>query len=315
MSAVPPVRVSRGVPEAAWRALREAGVDFDVGGLDLAGRRALLCLLTDRVDAALLEAATELVVVANMAVGTDNVDLDCAGRLGIAVTNTPDVLTDATADLAMALLLAVARRIPWGDRLVRGGGFSGWRPDLGVGADVTGRTLGIVGPGRIGRAVAERARGFRMQVLFRGKPGGSAARSEPQASEVKLDELLERSDFVSLHVPLTPETHHLIGEPELRRMGAHAILINTARGPIVDERALVRALRAGWIAGAGLDVFEEEPRLAPGLTELPNAVLAPHLGSATVTTRNRMAELAARNVVAALRGEPLPNPVVLGERR
>ncbi len=304
MSGAPPVRVSSGVPEAGLRVLREAEVGFDVGGLDLVGRRALLCLLTDRVDAGLLEAAPDLLVVANMAAGTDNVDLDCAGRLGIAVTNTPDVLTEATADLAMALLLATARRIPWGDRLVRGGGFTGWRPDLGVGADVTGRTLGIVGAGRIGRAVAERAKGFRMQLLSCSRSAG-----------VALGELLERSDFVTLHVPLTRETHHLIGEPELRRMQRHAVLINTARGAIVDEKALVRALREGWIGGAGLDVFEDEPRLAPGLSGLANAVLAPHVGSATVATRSRMAELAAHNVVAALRGEPLPNPVLRGARR
>ncbi len=304
MNATPPVRVSAGVPESGLRVLREAGVEFDVGGLDLAGRRALLCLLTDRIDAGLLESAAELLVVANMAVGTDNVDLDCAGRLGIAVTNTPDVLTDATADLALALLLSAARRIPWGDRLVRGGGFTGWRPDLGVGADVTGRTLGVVGAGRIGRAVAERASGFRMQLLLCSRSGG-----------VPLGELLERSDFVTLHVPLTRETHHLIGEPELRRMRRHAVLVNTARGPIVDEKALVRALREGWIGGAGLDVFEDEPRLAPGLAGLANAVLAPHVGSATVATRSRMAELAAQNVVAALRGEPLPNPVLRGARR
>jgi glyoxylate reductase len=218
--------------------------------------------------------------------------------LGITVTNTPEVLTDATADLAFALLLAAARRLTWGDRLVRGGGFQGWGPLVGLGFDVTGRTLGIVGAGRIGRAVADRAAGFRMEVLFHHRTGG-----------LHLGELLERSDFVSLHCPLTPETRHLIGEPELRRMRPNAVLVNTARGPIVDEAALVRALRAGWIAGAGLDVFEEEPRLAPGLADLPNVVLAPHVGSATYATRARMAEMAAQNVVAALRGEPVPNPI------
>ncbi|HXZ86342.1 MAG TPA: D-glycerate dehydrogenase, partial [Myxococcota bacterium] len=236
--------------------------------------------------------------VSNYAVGYDNIDLDAATARGIPVGNTPDVLTDATADLAFALLLAAARRLPWADRYVRGGGFTGWRPELGLGLDVTGRSLGIVGLGRIGRAVAERARGFRMQVLLHGRAGGTP-----------LAELLSRSDFVSLHVPLTPETRHLIGERELRRMPRHAILVNTARGPVVDEAALVRALREGWIAGAGLDVFEREPALAPGLAELPQVVLAPHVGSATTATRNRMAELAAESIVAALAGQPIPNRV------
>jgi glyoxylate reductase len=293
------VRVSRGVPEAGVALLRDAGLEVAVGPPAEAGEAdAVLCLLTDRIDAEVLGRAPRLKLVANMAVGTDNVDLAAAAARGVAVSNTPEVLTDATADLAFALLLAAARRIPWGDRLVRGGGFTGWAPDLGLGLDVAGRTLGIIGAGRIGRAVAERASGFRMTVLFRDLSEG-----------VPLDELLERSDFVSLHVPLTPETHHLIGEPELRRMGSGSVLVNTARGPIVDEKALVRALRSGWIAAAGLDVFEREPRLERGLSELSNVVLAPHLGSATHATRNRMAEIAARNVIAALRGEPLPNPV------
>jgi glyoxylate reductase len=297
------VRVSPGVPDAGTRLLAEAGLAFGVGEPPVERARAWLCLLTDRVDAALLERAPRLAIVANMAVGTDNVDLEAARRLGIAVSNTPDVLTDATADLAMALLLAAARRLPWGDRLVRGGGFTGWRPDLGVGFDVCARTLGIVGAGRIGRAVAERARGFRMEVLLHSRRAGPPLR-----------ELLERADFVSLHVPLSEETRHLIGEPELRRMRRHAVLVNTSRGAIVDERALVRALREGWIGAAGLDVFEDEPRLAPGLADLPNAVLLPHLGSATRGTRARMAETAARNVIAALRGETPPNAVVAGRR-
>ncbi len=303
MAASSRVRVRPGVSEAGLRVLREAGLEPELGGLDLDGVEALLCLLTDRIDAPLLEKAGQLRIVANMAVGTDNVDLAAAERLGIAVSNTPDVLTDATADLAFALLLAAARDLVWADRLVRAGGFTGWSPDLGVGLDVTGRTLGIVGAGRIGTAVAERARGFRMEVLVARRSGGTP-----------LEELLERSDFVSLHVPLTPETRHLIGEPELRRMKPTAVLVNTSRGPIVDEAALVRALRERWIARAALDVFEGEPALAPGLTALPNVVLTPHVGSATVATRDRMAEVAARNVVACLAGEPLPTPVVAGRR-
>ena len=295
------VRVSAPIPEEGIEVLRGAGLRVEVGGLGVEGVDALLCLLTDRVDRELLERGDRLRVVANMAVGVDNIDVSAAERLGITVTNTPEVLTDATADLAFALLLAAARRVPWGDRLVRGGGFQGWRPLMGLGFDVTERTLGIVGAGRIGRAVAERAAGFRMEVLFHRRAGG-----------IPLDDLLERSDFVSIHCALTPETRHLIGEPELRRMKSRAVLVNTARGPIVDERALVCALREGWIGAAGLDVFEEEPRLAPGLTALPNVVLAPHVGSATFATRARMAETAARNVVAALRGESVPNRVTTG---
>ena len=292
------VRVRTGVPEVAARRLAEAGLEASTGPLEVDGCDALLCLLTDRIDAEFLAKAKQLRIVANMAVGTDNVDLAAARARGIAVSNTPDVLTDATADLAFALLLGAARRIAWADRYVRGGGFVGWRPDVGIGLDVTGRTLGVVGYGRIGRAVAERARGFRMDVIWHGRGGG-----------VSLDELLERSDFVSLHVPLTDQTRHLIGERELRRMRPHALLVNTARGPIVDEAALVRALREGWIAGAGLDVFEREPRLSPGLADLPQVVLAPHLGSATTATRARMAEVAAENIVAALHGRPIPNRV------
>jgi len=293
------VRVRTGVPEAALRVLAEAGLAAELGPLELAGCDAVLCLLTDRIDAALFASAPGLRIVANMAVGTDNVDLAAARAAGVAVSNTPDVLTDATADLALALLLATARRLAWADRYVRGGGFTGWRPDVGIGLDVTGRTLGIVGNGRIGRAVAERARGFRMEVLTRARSGGTP-----------LDELLARSDFVSLHVPLTPETRHLIGARELGLMKRTAVLVNTARGPVVDEAELVRALRLGRIAGAGLDVFEREPALAPGLADLPNVVLAPHVGSATIATRARMAEVAAQNIVAALSGRPIPNRVV-----
>ena len=302
-AAMAQVRVSPGVPVVAVDRLVRAGLKPEVGGLDLRGAEALLCLLTDRIDAGVLEAAGRLRIVANMAAGTDNVDLGAAERLGIAVTNTPDVLSEATADLAFALLLAVARRLVEGDRWVRSGRFAGWSPDLLLGLDVHGRTLGIVGAGRIGRAVARRAGGFGMRVLARGSREGAP-----------LEELLERSDFVSLHVPLRAETRHLIGEPELRRMQSHAVLINTARGPVVDETALVRALREGWIAGAGLDVYEREPALAPGLAALDNVVLAPHAGSATRGTRARMAEIAADNVIACLTGRPLPTPVVAGRR-
>ncbi len=283
------VRVAAPVPEIGLKILRDAGCEIALGGLDLSDADALLCLLTHRIDAALLARGPRLKVVANMAVGLDNIDLAEAQARGIVVTNTPDVLTDATADLAFALLLATARSLVWGDRFVRSGAFTGWRPDVGVGADVTERTLGVIGSGRIGQAVAERARGFRMNVLERSRRGG-----------IELNELLEQSDFVTLHVPLTQETHHLIGEAELRRMQKHAILVNTSRGAVIDEAALVKALREGWIAGAGLDVFEHEPKLSAGLAALSNVVLAPHVGSATIATRNRMAEIAAQSIVSVL---------------
>ena len=288
------VRVSAPIPEVGLRLLEGAGLEVRLGGLDLCGVDALLCMLTDRIDAGMLERADRLKLVANMAVGMDNVDVAAARRLGIAVSNTPDVLTDATADLAFGLLLAVARRLVWGDRLVRGAGFTGWSPTLGLGMDVTERTLGIIGAGRIGQALAERARGFRMQVLLTRRHDG-----------VPLPELLERSDFVSLHVPLSSETRHLIGEAELRRMRPHAVLVNTARGPIVDENALVRALREGWIAGAGLDVFAKEP-LAAGhpLWSLPNVLVTPHVSAVTQGFWRRETELILHDLGCYLRGAP-----------
>ncbi len=259
---------------------------------------------TDHMTAEVIERLPASVsVLATFSVGFDHINVDAAKARGLVVTNTPDVLTDATADLAFALLLAAARGIPWADRYVRAGAFVGWTPGLGVGLDVTGRTLGIVGAGRIGRALAERARGFRMEVLLHGRSGGTS-----------LHELLERSDFVSLHVPLTAETRHLIGAAELARMKPSAVLVNTSRGAVVDEAALVRALRERSIAAAALDVVEREPALAPGLAALPNVVLAPHLGSATHATRDRMAEIAAQNVVACATGAPLPTAVVSGRR-
>jgi glyoxylate reductase len=272
----------------------------------VAGCDAVLCLLTDPIDASVLEAATGCRIFANMAVGYDNIDVAAATRLGILVTNTPGVLTEATADLAWTLLLGVARRVAEGDRAMRGGRFPGWGPLYMLGGDVTGRTLGLIGAGRIAAAVAERARGFRMTILYTGR------RPSPEIEAlggrlVPFDTLLAESDFVSLHVPLTPETHHLIDARALARMKPSAYLINTARGPVVDEAALVEALRAGRVAGAGLDVYEDEPRMADGLADCPNTLLLPHLGSATHATRAAMARMAAEGVVAALRGERPPN--------
>lgn len=272
------------------------------------GCDAVLCLLTDRIDATVLDAARGCRIFANMAVGYNNIDVEAATSRGILVTNTPDVLTEATADLAWALILAVARRVAEGDAEMRAGRFTGWGPLYMLGGDVTGATLGLVGPGRIARAVAARAVGFNMAVLYHGR------RASPElealgARRVGLEELLAGSDFVSLHVPLTDETRHLIDAAALAKMKSSAYLINTARGPVVDEVALVAALKSGRIAGAGLDVYEEEPRMAAGLAECPNTVLLPHLGSATRATRSAMARIAAENVIAVLRGSRPPNLV------
>ncbi|MDQ6882791.1 MAG: D-glycerate dehydrogenase [Candidatus Dormibacteraeota bacterium] len=262
--------------------------------------------ITDRI----MGAAPHLRVVANYAVGYNNVDVTAATRRGIMVTNTPGVLTEATADLAWALLLAVARRVVESDRFLREGKYKGWKADLLLGTDVYGRVLGVIGFGRIGQAVARRGLGFGMSVLYsdarRARP---EVENELRAQYVPLDELLRKADYVTIHADLNAETRHMIGERELKLIGKDHYLINAARGPIVDEKALVRALKEGWIKGAGIDVYENEPRIEPGLTDCWNAVLLPHLGSATVTARAAMAETAARNLIAAVEGQPPPNLV------
>ena len=275
---------------------------------EVAGCDAVLCLLTDRVDASVLEAARGCRIFANMAVGFNNVDVAAASRLGILVTNTPGVLTEATADLTWTLILGIARRVVEGDVEMRAGRFPGWGPLYMLGGDVTGKTLGLVGPGRIAAAVARRAVGFEMPLLYHGR------RPNPEldalgARGVSLEVLLAESDFVSLHVPLAAETHHLIDARALDRMKPTAYLINTARGPVVDEAALVAALKANRIAGAGLDVYEDEPRMAEGLAECRNALLLPHLGSATHATRAAMSRIAGENLAAALQGRRPPNLV------
>ncbi len=274
---------------------------------------ALLATVRDRIDDELLAAAPRLKIVANIAVGYDNVDVAAASRRGVLVTNTPDVLTDATADLAFALLLAAARRLGEGERLLRAGGWTGWELGQLLGQDVAGRTLGLVGLGRIGAAVAARARGFSMRILYTSRRDAAAAEALG-ARRVPLDELFAESDFVSLHCPLTPKTRHLIDRDALAAMKSTAILVNTARGACVDEEALADALSRGAIAGAGLDVFEEEPRVHPGLLACERAVLAPHVGSATTAARRRMVELSARAVASALAGqtpETALNPEVM----
>ncbi len=320
--------VTRRIPEAGLEILRASGAEFTVFQRDeergltreevLAGVRScdvLLALLTEPVDGEVLSANEGLLGVANMAVGFNNIDVEAATELGIPVSNTPGVLTDTTADLTWALLLAAARRVVEAHNYMVAGRYKLWGPNLFLGADASpggsGRrkVLGIVGYGRIGAAVAKRSVGFDMDVLAYDPHNRGGVEADPLATWAELSELLERSDFVSLHPLLTPETHHLIGEPELRRMKPTALLINASRGPVVDEKALVRALREGWIAGAALDVYEDEPALAPGLAECPNAVLMPHIASASRDTRGKMASMAAENALAHLRRERAPNCV------
>jgi glyoxylate reductase len=281
------------------------GWEAEVGSAD-----ALIALLTTRVDEDLLKRAPSLRIVANAVVGVDNVDLAACRERGITVTNTPDVLTDATADLTLALILAIVRRMPAAEDSLRAGEFHGWRFWDYLGGDLTGATLGIFGMGRIGEAVGRRARSFGMRIVYTNRsPVGEAIERDLSARRVSLDELLEISDVLSLHAPLTPETRHVLNGHSLRRMKRGSILINTARGALVDEAALVEVLRAGHLAGAGLDVYEQEPVVHPGLFDLPNVLLLPHIGSATVQTRTRMAMLAARNVRAVLSGEPALTPL------
>lgn len=300
------------LPDAALDLLRPLG---PVAGPDgwrdaLADAEALLCLLTDRVDADLLASAPRLRVVANAVVGYEHVDVAACRARGIAVTNTPDVLTDATADLAFALVLSVLRGLPQAERSLRAGEFHGWGFWDYLGADPGGRTLGIFGMGRIGQAVARRAAPFGMRVIYHSRKRLSAEDDAALGAEwVDFDELVARSDVLSLHAPLTPETRHVISADVLRRMRPGSFLVNTARGALVDEAALVDALRDGPLAGAGLDVYEREPSVTPGLLDLPNVVLLPHVGSATRETRTRMAMLAARNAHAVLTGNPPLTPV------
>lgn len=274
----------------------------------LPGKVGLLAMGGDPITEQVLSAGKELKIVANNAVGFNNIDLAAATRFKIAVTNTPDILTDTTADLTFALILAVARRIVEADRYVRAGKWVGWTPELMLGQDVYGKTLGIIGLGRIGSAVAKRAQGFAMKVIY------TDVRRLPPAVEVQhnlnflpLRDLLQEADFVTLHVPLTPETRHLIGAQELRLMKKSAFLINASRGQVVDEQALVEALQLGIIAGAGLDVFEEEPKVHPQLLKMENVVLLPHIGSATRATREKMSLVAVNNILAVLRGEIPPH--------
>ncbi len=314
------VYVTRPIPEPGLELLRQS-CDVEVKPTDdlvskeellekVKGRDALLCLLTEKIDKEIIEAASpNLKIIANYAVGYDNIDVASATEHGVYVTNTPGVLTDTTADMAWALMFSVARRIVEADKYCREGKFKGWSATLFLGGDVYGKTLGLVGVGRIGAAVAMRTKGFNMRVLYVDVRHNYEIEREVGAVKVDMDTLLKESDFVSLHVPLMPETRHLIGRRSLAMMKPTAYLINTSRGPVVDEAALAEALRNKVIAGAGLDVYEFEPKITPELLELDNVVLAPHIASGTVETRTKMALMAAENVIAALDGRTPPNAV------
>ena len=278
-----------------------------------------LTLLTDAIDLEVLQSAPNLKVIANFAVGFNNVAIDSATKLGVAVTNTPGVLTETTADFAWTLLMAAARRVVEADKFARAGKFKAWGPKMFLGYDVYGKTLGLVGLGRIGQAVARRAAGFNMRIVFHDPESISdKVIKELGATRLPFDELLRVSDFVSMHVPLFPETHHLLNDHAFSLMKPSCIVINTSRGPVVDEKALARAVRNGRIAGAGLDVFEREPEIEPELFAIENVVLAPHIASASHETRLKMCMMAADNLVAVLKGELPPNlvnPEVWDKRR
>ena len=312
------VLVTREIPEAGLHPLE----DFDVTVLSEAppergelleavrGSEGVLSTVTEKIDGEFMDAAGDgLKVVANLAVGYDNVDLEAANERGVIVTNTPGVLDETTADVAFMLLLAAARRLGESERVLRAGRWEWWGPKLFMGPDVWGKKLGIVGLGRIGQAVARRAKGFDMEILYHNRSRKEEAEEELGARFMDLEELLETADFVTIHTPLTDETRHLIGATELGKMKSEAVLVNTSRGPVVDEGALADALAEGPIFAAGLDVYEKEPKVHPKLLELENVVLAPHIGSGSIETRNKMAALAAENLAAVLRGEEPKTPV------
>ncbi|MFN8515907.1 MAG: D-glycerate dehydrogenase [Chloroflexia bacterium] len=322
---MPTIAVTRKIPEVGLQLLRAAGT-VRVWGEEqapspaeladlLRGCDGALTMITDAITPAVLDREPQLKVISTYAVGYDNIDVPAATARGVAICNTPGVLTEATADAAFALLMAMARRLPEGIAYVRAGEWKFWQPLLLLGHDINGATLGIVGFGRIGQAVARRARGFNMRVLYHSRNRRPEAEQELGATHVPLDTLLRESDFVSLHTPLSADTRHLIGERELGLMKRDAILVNTARGGVVDTEAVTAALRAGRIAGAALDVTDPEPLpVGHPLADLPNAIVVPHVATSTIAVRNRMAEMAARNLLAVLQNErpqAIVNPEVL----
>ena len=309
----PRVLLTRRIPSSAFEKL-EARCDVDIndqGSLSpdelkrrLADKDGLICVVTDKITPDALEAGAKLKIVANIAVGYDNIDVPAARSRGIVVTNTPDVLTEAVAEITWGLIFSITRRIVEGDRLVRRGAWKGWALDFMLGTELGGKQLGIIGRGRIGRAVAAKAPAFGMQAVFAARGG-----EKPGSGEMSLDELLVTSDVISIHTPMTAANRHLIDRKAFARMKRSAFLVNTARGPIVDEEGLAWALKERLIAGAALDVYEREPEIAASLMEMENVVLAPHLGSATRETRTAMADMAVRNAVAVLEGNPPLTPV------
>ena len=316
----PKVFVTRKLPEKALEMIR-AECDMEINPHDrvltkeelisgISDKDGMLCLLTDEIDEEVIDSGRNLRIIANYAVGYNNIDVSAATKRKIPVTNTPGVLTDTTADMAWALIFAIARRVVEADKFTREGMYKGWGPMMFLGGDIYRKTLGIVGLGRIGKSVAKRAKGFDMRVLyFDAFRADEKVEKELSIKYVSLEELLKESDFVSIHVPLLPSTHHLIGEKELLMMKKTAYLINNSRGPVIDEEALVNALRDKEIAGAALDVFENEPELSPGLADLENVVLTPHISSASIETRTKMAVIAAENLLAGLKGIRPPNIV------
>ncbi|MBD3410476.1 MAG: D-glycerate dehydrogenase [Ignavibacteriales bacterium] len=314
------VLITGKLPAAAEERLRQSGYEIDRHDEDAPltpealRERAkdadgMITLLADKIDEALLEAAPRLKVVANYAVGYNNIDVKAATARGVTITNTPDVLTAATADLAAALALACARRVLEGDALMRAGKFTGWKPDMLLGAELEDKTVGVVGAGRIGSAFARRMAGFGMRVAYFNRSRNERLERELGAERLELAELMRRADLVSLHVPLSEETRGLVSAEMIAALKPTAIVVNTARGEVIDEKALIDALKNRRIFAAGFDVYENEPNLNPDLFELTNVVLLPHLGSATKETRDVMADLAARNVAAVLNGETPPTPV------
>lgn len=316
------VFVTRKIPDAGIKLLKQAGFQVSVSQFDgvipreellkkVKGVDAILSLLTDKMNAEVMDAAgPRLKVIANYAVGIDNINLDDAAQRNITITNTPGVLTEAVAELAFALMISAARRIPESDKFTRLGKFKGWAPMMILGSELHHKTLGILGLGRIGSAVAERAFfGFKMKIIYYDVKRNEEFEQKFQAEYRGLPGLLRDADFISVHVPLIPETKHLIGKNEFKIMKKTAYLVNTSRGPVIDEAALVDALKKNRIAGAGLDVYENEPKLTPGLKDLPSVVLTPHTGSATTETRSAMSELAAKNIVEVLNGRPAITPV------
>ncbi len=319
---MPKVFVTRKIPEIGENLLKQAGFDVEVSDFDgvlpketllskVKGTDAVLSLLTDKINDEFFDAAgPQLKIVANYAVGYDNIDVPAATKRGIITTNTPDVLTESVAEHAIALMFAIARKVVESDQFMRDGKYSGWAPMLFLGNDLVGKTLGLVGFGRIGAAVAKRMHdGFEMKILYYDVKRNEELEKKYSLEYRDLDSLLKESDFISIHVPLLPATKHLIAEAQLKIMKPTAYLINTSRGPIIDEKALVEALKNGTIKGAALDVYEEEPKMASGLAELPNTVLTPHTASATEETRSAMAELAAKNIIAVLKGQPALTPI------